>query len=81
MTSRDNLDIRLLREGLGGPIMAKGHARSAITGRYISRAAAARHLRRRVRRQQESGDRVSVPDQRSLRDQGNRSAEPQLNGH
>ena len=43
VTSRDNLDIRLLREGLGGPIMAKGHARSAITGRYISRAAAARH--------------------------------------
>ncbi len=28
--------------------MAKGHARSAITGRYISRAAAARHPRTSV---------------------------------
>ncbi len=45
VTSIDHLDIRLLREGLGGPIRAKGHARSAITGRYISRAAAGRHPR------------------------------------
>jgi hypothetical protein len=28
--------------------MAKGHSRSAITGRYISRAAAARHPRTSV---------------------------------
>ncbi len=45
VTPIDHLDIRLLREGLGGPIRAKGHARSAITGRYISRAAAGRHPR------------------------------------
>ena len=38
----------LLHEGLGGPDMPKGHARSAKTGRYVTKATAARHPRTTV---------------------------------